>query len=92
MVGINHSCSPNVGISGQIDTIAMRDIETGEELTGDYVVACQDEYFNFKCLCGTANCRRYITSTDWEASEVQQKYEGYFSLYMQSVINNNKFS
>jgi len=87
MVGINHSCSPNVGICGQIDTTAMRDIEPGEELTGDYVVAYQNEYFNFTCNCGSNNCRGVVTSDDWKNLELQQRYRGYFSMYLQKMID-----
>jgi hypothetical protein len=29
----NHSCEPNVGFTGQIGLLAMRDIHAGEELT-----------------------------------------------------------
>lgn len=87
MVGINHSCSPNVGISGQIDTIAMRDIEPGEELTGDYAVAYQNDYFNFKCECSTQECREVVTSDDWKNPALQKQYRGYFSMYIQKLIN-----
>lgn len=90
MVGINHSCAPNVGICGQIDTTAMRDIEPGEELTGDYVVAYQNEYFNFTCNCGSNNCRGVVTSDDWKNLELQQRYRGYFSMYLQKMIDNEK--
>lgn len=90
MVGINHSCSPNVGICGQIDTTAMRDIELGEELTGDYVVAYQNEYFNFMCNCGSKDCRGVVTSDDWKNPELQQRYKGYFSMYLQKMIDNEK--
>lgn len=87
MVGINHSCSPNVGICGHIDTTAMRDIEPDEELTGDYVIAYQNEYFNLACNCGSESCRRVITSDDWKSTELQQRYKGYFSMYLQKMIN-----
>lgn len=90
MIGINHSCSPNVGICGQIDTTAMRDIELGEELTGDYVVAYQNEYFNFTCNCGSKNCRGVVTSDDWKNPVLQQRYNGYFSMYLQKMIDNEK--
>ncbi|MFN9901186.1 MAG: SET domain-containing protein-lysine N-methyltransferase, partial [bacterium] len=35
---INHSCEPNCGTLGTSSVIAMRDIETGEELTFDYAM------------------------------------------------------
>ncbi len=90
MVGINHSCTPNVGISGQIDTIAMRDIEPGEELTGDYVVAYQNDYFNFTCNCPSKDCRKEITSDDWKNPKLQDMYKGYFSMYLQKRIDTTR--
>jgi len=33
---INHSCSPNCGMRGEITIVAMRDIQVDEELTIDY--------------------------------------------------------
>lgn len=89
MIGINHSCSPNVGIRGQIDTTAMRNIKPGEELTGDYVVAYQDDVFSFICNCGQENCRGKITSEDWKNLKLQKRYKGYFSLYLQRKIDDN---
>jgi len=35
---LNHSCEPNVGILGQIIFVAMRNIDSGEELTIDYAL------------------------------------------------------
>lgn len=34
----NHSCSPNAGIKGQIFLVAMRDLESAEEVTFDYAM------------------------------------------------------
>ena len=34
----NHSCEPNVGFTGQIGLVAMRDIHAGEELNFDYAM------------------------------------------------------
>ena len=38
MMFLNHSCEPNVGILGQIIFVAMRDIDSDEELTIDYAM------------------------------------------------------
>lgn len=38
MMFLNHSCEPNVGILGQIIFVAMRNIDSGEELTIDYAL------------------------------------------------------
>jgi hypothetical protein len=35
---LNHSCSPNVGVRGQITFVALRHIPAGDELTLDYAM------------------------------------------------------
>lgn len=84
---VNHSCVPNVGLRGHLETIAMRDIESHEELTGDYCIAYSNEFFQFECSCGAETCRKQVTSEDWKDPLLQQKYKGYFSLYLQDKIN-----
>jgi hypothetical protein len=84
---INHTCDPNVGLRGHLETVAMRDIEPGEELTGDYCIAYSNQFFQFTCNCGAAGCRKQITSDDWKNPVLQKKYKGYFSQYLQMKIN-----
>lgn len=84
---INHSCDPNVGLRGHLETVAMRDIAPGEELTGDYCIAYSDDFFQFSCGCGSQRCRAIVTSEDWKALKLQQKYKGYFCQYMQTKID-----
>ncbi|MCQ3936531.1 MAG: SET domain-containing protein [Chloroflexi bacterium] len=78
----NHSCEPNLGFTGQIGLVAMRDIETGEELTFDYAMSDGEPYDEFDCLCGLADCRRKVTGNDWKLPELWQKYDGFFSSYL----------
>jgi uncharacterized protein len=82
MLFINHSCEPNVGFAGNIVLVAMRDIEPGEELTTDY--ALFDDYDGtMECRCGTATCRQTINGRDWQRVDLQRRYGGYFSWYLQ---------
>lgn len=86
---VNHSCEPNSGIRGQIDLIAMRDIEAGEEITFDYCMTISDDLFDrMECHCGAKTCRKVITSADWKLQSLQEKYQGYFSYYLQQKIAN----
>jgi hypothetical protein len=85
MLFINHSCAPNVGFAGNIVLVAMRDIRPGEELTTDY--ALFDDYDgSMPCQCGTADCRGVISGHDWQHPDLQRKYRGYFSWYLQRRI------
>jgi SET domain-containing protein len=85
MLFLNHSCEPNVGVAGNVVFVAMRDIQHGEELTTDY--ALFDDYDGeMTCECGHPNCRRVISGKDWQRPELQARYAGYFSWYLQAKI------
>jgi uncharacterized protein len=82
----NHSCNPNLGFSGQIGLVAIRDIKAGEELTFDYAMSDGSPYDEFDCLCGQPNCRGRVTGSDWRIRELWQRYDGYFSPYLAKRI------
>lgn len=82
----NHCCDPNVGMSGQIGLIAMRDISVGEEVCLDYAMCDGSDYDEFDCSCGSPNCRGRIRGDDWKRPELWQRYDGYFSPYLQRRI------
>jgi uncharacterized protein len=85
MLFINHSCEPNVGFAGNIVLVTMRDVSAGEELTTDY--ALFDDYDGqMTCRCHTARCRRVIDGHDWRRRDLQRRYHGYFSWYLQHKI------
>ena len=88
---VNHSCDPNAGINGQIFLVAMKNIKEGEEITFDYAMAlCKSrgtKTYKIKCLCGSKNCRGYVTEDDWKIPELQKKYDGYFQYFLQEKIN-----
>jgi uncharacterized protein len=83
---LNHSCDPNVGVRGQITFVAMRDIPAGSELTIDYAMIDGDPSERLNCRCGTAACRKIITGDDWRLPDLQLRYAGYFSQYLQDRI------
>lgn len=78
----NHSCEPNLGFTGQIGLMAMRDIEAGEQLTFDYAMSDGGPYDEFDCQCGMPACRHRVTGNDWKRPELWVKYEGFFSSYL----------
>lgn len=88
----NHSCDPNAGILGQIKLVAIKDIKAGEEITFDYVMTIpkNDQIACFDCNCNNNNCRQRITNNDWQKLELQQKYKGYFSQFVQESIDSIK--
>ena len=86
MMHLNHSCEPNLGLQGQIAFVAMRDIAADEELTFDYAMT-DDEPYEMECNCGAPSCRRVITGHDWMKSELQRRYDGYFSWFIQRRLD-----
>jgi uncharacterized protein len=83
----NHSCDPNLGLRGQIALVAMRSIGVGEEVTFDYAMSESDPDLVMECACGQSNCRQSITGNDWKLPELQERYHGYFSPYIQHMID-----
>ena len=91
---INHSCDPNCGLRGQVTFVAIKDIKLGEEVTYDYAMADSDYPGKIsepetvmKCLCGSSSCRGFFTGDDWRRKDLQEKYKGYFSPYIQEMID-----
>jgi hypothetical protein len=81
MLFINHSCEPNVGFGGNVVLVAMRDVDAGEELTTDY--AMFDDYEgSMDCTCGRPTCRGRVDGSDWQRPDLQERYRGYFSWYL----------
>lgn len=86
MLYTNHSCDPNIGVAGQIVFVALRAIRLGEELTHDWATTDDDDY-SMTCHCGAAGCRGTITGKDWQREDLQRKYRGRFSWYLQRKID-----
>ena len=80
---LNHSCQPNVGVRGQITFVAMWNIPAGAELTIDYAMIDGNPAERMACSCGAPECRKIITGNDWCLRELQRRYAGYFSRYLQ---------
>lgn len=85
MLFINHSCDPNVGFAGNTVLITMRAVAAGQELTTDYALF-DDHDGQMACACGADRCRNVIGGRDWQMAELQQRYHGYFSWYLQRRI------
>lgn len=91
---INHSCEPNCGVSGNIEFLSMREIQAGEEITIDYAMTDADyegipyqKMAPMDCNCGSSQCRKIITCDDWKNPNIQEKYRGFFSLYIEKMIH-----
>jgi hypothetical protein len=85
MIFSNHSCDPNIGVKGQIVFVAMRDIQPEEELTHDWAMT-DDDTHEMDCRCGVPICRKVVTGQDWRRHDLQEKYRGYMSWYLEEKI------
>ena len=85
---INHSCDPNCGVllplgAGILQVVALRRIESGEEITTDY--AMHDYEIHFmpeRCCCGSTLCRTRITGYRDLPSERRAAYGPYVAAYL----------
>jgi len=85
MLYSNHSCDANLGMSGNIVFVAIRQIRAGEELTHDWCITDDDTY-EVMCRCGSVHCRHTLTGKDWQRPDLQARYHGYFSAYVAAKI------
>ena len=84
---VNHSCEPTLGFVGEITLVALQDIEAGEQLTFDYATCDSQPYDEFECECGSSACRIKVTGEDWMQPDLQDRYRGNFSPYLQRRID-----
>lgn len=81
----NHSCDPNLWLLDEVTGVTRRPVAAGEELTVDYgtmtVVAWEME-----CRCGAPCCRGTITGNDWNRPDLQERYAGRFSPFINARI------
>jgi len=84
---VNHSCAPNAGFSGQISLVALRSIRPGEEVCFDYGMSESSDFAEFDCRCGAPSCRGRVRSDDWMRPDLQHRYRGFFSPYLQRRID-----
>jgi hypothetical protein len=75
----------NIGVQGQIVFVALRQIAAGEELTRGWATTHDDDY-TVACRCGAKCCRGIITGKDFQREDLQRKYHGLFSRYLQQKI------
>ena len=86
---MNHSCDPNAGIKGQILLVARRNINANEEVCFDYETTeiSGGGGLPFKCKCGSKKCRLIIDGKAWTSAIFQRRNRGYFSQYIQEMID-----
>lgn len=89
---VNHSCEPNLGISGQRDFVALRDIAVGEELTFDYAISEDEPHWQMSCKCGAPSCRVRIGPVQSLPYETFLKYQPFVGDYFRRVYLRHRAS
>lgn len=84
---INHSCNSNLARIGGLVYVVKRDIAAGEEITLDYAPLVSDhDDWKMSCACGSPDCRKVITSRDWQKPELQSKLWNEWLPFIQEMI------
>lgn len=85
---LNHSCDSNLWMRDSITLVTRRPITPDEELTADYALwLFNQEWSLFPCHCGSLLCRKRVTDRDWMLPELQTRYAGHFTPYLNHLIN-----
>ena len=88
---INHSCDSNVWMDGAFALVARRQVVPGEELTIDYaLIEAEVDVWDFECECGSPLCRGIVRGDDWRRPDLQERYRGHFTPYIQKLIEQNR--
>jgi hypothetical protein len=82
----NHSCDANTWMHDEVTTEAKRLIAAGDELTIDYATHTAIAAWSMTCNCGSPPCRGTITGDDWRRADVQERYRGHFSPFLNARI------
>jgi uncharacterized protein len=87
-VPLNHSCDSNLWMADEVTTVARRDIAPGEEVTVDYSLQTVHSVLLLEapCRCGSPLCRHIVTGDDWLLPELQARYKGHFSPFIEARI------
>ena len=81
---LNHSCDANLWMTDEVTLVARMDIAAGEEFTVDYALFTTGptSWIDGPCRCGSPRCRTVPGGDDWTLAEVQHRYRGHFSPFI----------
>lgn len=82
----NHSCDSNLWMRDEFTLEARRDIAAGEEVAVDYALQTSLADWEMACNCGSPRCRRVVRGDDWMRPELQERYRGHFSPFLNRRI------
>jgi uncharacterized protein len=90
-VFLNHSCDPTAWLIDEVTVVARRALKAGEEITTEFAT-----WFDYEpgsvysagsvCKCGSPLCRKVLSPQDWQRPELQERYAGHFSPFLERRI------
>ena len=84
---LNHSCAPNTYVDWKgLCLRALRDIDTGEELTCNYLTTDWDLHEKFVCSCGSPDCYGEIRGFKYLSPEQRRALEQFVPEFMKKRI------
>ena len=89
---INHSCDHNLWMVNEVTLVARTLVMADDKLTTDYAFweADSDWTLSHRCQCGSDLCRGRITGRDWMLKELQARYAGHFSIFINERITRER--
>ncbi len=75
----NHSCKPNLWMTGVVEISARWDIAQGDEVVTDYATYTMSPDWSMACACASSLCRGVVTGDDWQRSDLRERYAGHFA-------------
>jgi len=90
-VFLNHSWDPTAWLIDEVTVVARRLIRAGEEITTEFATWFDYEpgtaySASWNCTCGSPSCRGVLSPRDWERADLQERYAGHFSPFLEKRI------
>lgn len=82
----NHSCESNLWMRDEFTLEARTDIAAEEEVTIDYALQTSLAEWEMACTCDSPHCRKVVRGDDWTRAELQARYRGHFSPFLNRRI------
>jgi hypothetical protein len=84
---VNHSCDPNLGWADAYALATTTDVSADQELLTDYAMSVAEPGWFLRCHCPSYRCRQMVEGSDWRIAALQQRYDGWWTPYVQSLVD-----
>jgi hypothetical protein len=84
---VNHACDPNLGWVDGYCLETLVDVLAGTELVSDYAMSIADPGWILRCHCPSRRCRQMVEGTDWSIPQLQRRYAGHWTPYVQRLVD-----